>query len=87
MAASLPPTSDLERARIGETLRAIRTARGVRVGELAKLVDRSSSYLSNIEAGRKPLTPALTARIAQVLDIKPIALVRPDYFDADGRAS
>ena len=84
----MPPlTSDPERVRIGATLRAIREARGVRVGELAKLAEVSSPYLSNIEAGRKPLTPVLTIRIAKLLNVKPIALVRPDYFDTDGRAA
>lgn len=87
MSTPLPRQGDTEQLRIGATLRAIREARGARVGELAKLLDISHSYLSNIEAGRKPLTPALTARVAQLLSVKPIALVRPDYFDTDGRAT
>lgn len=87
MSTTLPRPSDTEQLRIGATLRALREARGVRVGELAKKLQISHAYLSNIEAGRKSLTPQLTVRVAELLDVRPIALVRPDHFADDERAS
>jgi transcriptional regulator with XRE-family HTH domain len=80
MATATTPSGDTEQLRIGATLRALRTARGVRVGQFAAKLEISHAYLSNIEAGRKPLTAALTKRAADLLNVPPIALVRPDFF-------
>jgi transcriptional regulator with XRE-family HTH domain len=71
---------DPERIRVGETLKALREARGIRLGEMASALGISYSYLANIEAGRKRLTPPLTARAAGLLGVRPAALVRPDHF-------
>jgi transcriptional regulator with XRE-family HTH domain len=73
---------DPERVRQGATLKTFREMRGLKVSELANAVPMSSPYLSNIEAGRKPLTPPLVARFSELLGVRPIALVRPDTFDA-----
>jgi len=86
MARATTRTGDPELLRVGATLRALREARGVRVGELAAQLDISHAYLSNIEAGRKPLTAPLLTRVADLLGIRPIALVRPDHFSAEDAA-
>jgi len=71
---------DPEDIRRGETLRALREANGLRVGETATAMEISSAYLSNIEAGRKRLTPQLAHRAAKVFGCRPIAILRPDEF-------
>lgn len=67
-----------ERVRVGATLRRIRTLRGWKLGEFASKIDISYAYLSNIEAGRKPLPDHLLARCAQVLDVEQIDIKHPD---------
>lgn len=77
MAEQLPTP---ETIRVGSTLKDLREARGLKPDELASKVDISRSYLANIEAGRKRLTPVLAARIAAVLHVRQISLLRPDEF-------
>lgn len=69
-----------EALRVGETIRAIREARGLKVAELANAVGISYAYLSNIEAGRRRLTPVLAAKVAAALDVRQAAIVRPDLY-------
>lgn len=76
---------DPEDIRRGETLRAIREASGLRVGETALGMGISSPYLSNIEAGRKRLSPSLAHKAAAILNCRPVALLRPDEFPNDAR--
>ena len=66
-----------ERERTGATLRTLRGLRGWDLGPFATKIGISYSYLSNIEAGRKPLTDKLLARAAQVLDVPQIAITHP----------
>ncbi len=73
---------DPEQVRQGETLRMARELRGLKLGELATAMGISYAYLSNIEAGRKRLTPQLVAKAAQVLGVRQAALVRSDLFGA-----
>jgi transcriptional regulator with XRE-family HTH domain len=79
----LEATEEQERARIGATVRELREARHVTLDELARVIGISRPYLSNIEAGRKPLTSPLLGKIADALAVRPISIVRPDYFPAD----
>lgn len=72
-----------ERIRIGATVRQLREARHVSLDELANVIRKSRPYLSNIEAGRKPLTPELLKLIADALAVRPISIVRPSYFPAE----
>ena len=67
-----------ERQRVGATLRTHRTRRGYDVNQFSKALGISYSYLSNIEAGRKPLTDILLARAADLLDVEQIAIKIPD---------
>lgn len=80
---TIAPAEKAERERIGATVRQYREMRGFRIDDFALEVGISRPYLANIEAGRKPLTEVLLARISTALDVKPIAIVREDYFIAD----
>lgn len=66
-----------ERVRVGITLRTLRDTRGWKLGDFATELGISYAYLSNIEAGRKPLTNVLLARAAKVLGVDQIAISHP----------
>lgn len=66
-----------ERVRVGATLRTLRTTRGWKLGPFATHIGISYAYLSNIEAGRKPLPNHLLARAAKALDVEQIAIKSP----------
>ena len=53
----------------GERVRALRTARAVAQADLAASVGVSKSYLSHIEAGRRPVSNDLLARLAEALAV------------------
>jgi transcriptional regulator with XRE-family HTH domain len=67
----------LERERVGATLRMARSTRGWKLGEFATEIGVSYAYLSNIEAGRKPLPDHLLAKIARLLDIEQKSIKHP----------
>lgn len=77
---SPPKPLDPERMRVGATARAFREKRGLRLNEAASELVISYAYLSNIEAGRKPLTRVLLARMADLYDVEQIAIARSDLF-------
>jgi len=79
MPSDAPRRSPSDTVANGPAIRAIREARGVRLGILARDCAVSSSYLSNIEAGRKNASPALLRKIADRLQcpLDAIALLRP----------
>jgi transcriptional regulator with XRE-family HTH domain len=74
-------TESSETVRLGATCRAFRIKRGLKVGEAATALTISYAYLSNIEAGRKPLTAVLLARMASLYGVPEIAIARPDLFE------
>lgn len=80
-------TEQRERERVGATLRLIRRREGWDLGPFATKIGISYSYLSNIEAGRKPLTDILLARAAKVLDCEPIAIKHPDSVGDETQVS
>lgn len=71
------PAEQADRVRVGATLRTLRTTRGWKLGDFATAMDISYAYLSNIEAGRKPLPDHLLARAARLLDVEQIAIKHP----------
>lgn len=75
-----------ERVRVGATIRELREARGFTQEEFATSCGVSRSHMANIEAGRKPLTKILLSRVATVLNVRQIALVREGYFTEDAAA-
>lgn len=81
---TIAPTERAERDRIGATVRQYREMRGFKPDDFATEIGISRPYLANIEAGRKPLTEVLLGRISRALDVRPITIVREDYFFADG---
>lgn len=74
---NLTAVQEAERRRVGATLRTIRTTRGWKLGDFATHLDISYAYLSNIEAGRKPLPDHILARAAKLLDVEQIAIKHP----------
>jgi transcriptional regulator with XRE-family HTH domain len=66
-----------ERERVGATLRTLRTTRGWKLGDFANEMGISYAYLSNIEAGRKPLPDRLLALAARALGVEQIAIKHP----------
>jgi transcriptional regulator with XRE-family HTH domain len=54
----------------GERVRALRIARGIAQADLAASVGVSKSYLSHIEAGRRPIGGALLQRVADALEVE-----------------
>lgn len=81
MATKTPTGTDPEMVRIGATLRAMREDKGFKLGEFANELEISYTYLSNIEAGRKRLTPQLLNRAVKVLGVRKVAIVRDGYYD------
>lgn len=73
--------SELEKVRIGATLRTLREARGLNADELARELQVSRPYLANIEAGRRSLTPALAKKSCEVLCVRPIVLLNPTFLE------
>lgn len=80
MAENLPTPENI---RVGSAVREFRELRGMKPDELANAIPISRSYLANIEAGRKRLQPVHAARIASVLGIRQISILRPDEFPVD----
>ncbi len=70
-----------ERIRVGATLRTLRDTRGWKLGDFATEIGISYAYLSNIEAGRKPLTNVLLSRAAKTLNVDQIAISHPRESD------
>ena len=80
------PELDPEAVRIGATIKSLREAYGWKLGELAKAIDRSHAYLSNIENGRKRAPVPLCSTIATVLKVPLAAIVSAEYAEAAERA-
>ena len=83
MTAKISEVARAEKERIGATIRTLRLIRGWRADDFASEVGISRPYLSNIEAGRKPVTEPLVANMAKALDVPQIAITRPGYFDRE----
>ncbi len=72
MAKELPRDSWI---RVGQTIRTLRELRGMKPDQLAAAALISRPYMSNIEAGRKPLNDVLLARFADALHVDQIAIL------------
>lgn len=73
--------AELERQ--GATLQFVRRMRGVTQQELADKMHISRTYLANIEAGRRAMTPSLALSACDTLKIRPIVLVNNDFLRQD----
>jgi transcriptional regulator with XRE-family HTH domain len=68
---------------VGERIKTIRSSKGMSQAEVAAAIGVSNSYLSHIEAGRRPLNAATRAQIARVLGVEVAQL--EDGIPADQR--
>ncbi len=60
---------------LGRTLRALRTARGLRLADLAQESGLSASFLSQVEQGRSDISVGRLMRLAQALHVRMTDLV------------
>ena len=70
-----------ERERVGATIKALREAYGWKLGKFATAIAISHSYLANIEAGRRPLPPALARKVADTLGVPLAAITTEHHID------
>lgn len=70
-----------DRVRVGATLRALREAQGVKLEKLAEAIELDRSTLSNIEAGRRRLTPEKARLAADALNVPLAAIISPALHD------
>jgi transcriptional regulator with XRE-family HTH domain len=77
--ASMNAAKDPENVRVGETIRALRKAHGLKLIELAVALGISHAYLSNIEAGRKAAPIPLCRQAAKILRVPLAAITIADY--------
>lgn len=68
-----------EAVRVGATIKTLRDAHGLRLGEFAARLERSHSYISNIENGRKLAPRPLCVRIAALLGVPLAAIISSEY--------
>jgi transcriptional regulator with XRE-family HTH domain len=53
----------------GKTLRKERLERGMMLGEMARKLKVGSSYLSQVETGKKPLSDSFVSKVADFFDL------------------
>jgi len=70
---------DPEMVRVGRTLFTLRERYGYTQEGLAKELDVSRQYISLIEAGFKPLQDRLLSKVADLLEITPLAIKRYEH--------
>ena len=64
-----PQTVEWTPGQLGQTLRALRLARGLSINDLARQSDLSGSFLSQVETGQSDLSVGRLFRIAQALGV------------------
>ena len=57
-------------------LAAVRTFHGLTQRQLAALLDVSQPYIAQVEAGARPMTDSLDAKVTQALDLMPDKLAQ-----------
>src|SRR5438874_582223 len=62
-------TSEWSAERLGQVLRELRTARGLRLSDVARLTGLSVSFLSQVEQGQSDIAVGRLMRIAHALDV------------------
>ena len=80
-AAKVHVDLNAEHVRQGATCKALREKSRLKLGEAANALDVSYSYLSNIEAGRKPITAVMLAKLAHLYDVPELAIRQPDVYE------
>lgn len=64
--------------RTGATIKALREAYGWKLGKFAVACATTHPHMSNIESGRKRVTPEMARRVATVLGV-PLAAITTSY--------
>lgn len=72
---------DPEAVRIGATIRALRKAYGLKLGEFAALIGKTDRYLKYIEAGQRRAPIPLCRQIADKLGV-PLAAITVEGYQA-----
>jgi len=72
-------TKNPEMVRVGRTLSTLRERYGYTQQGLADALGVSRPYISLIELGRKPLQDRLLAKVADILEITPLAIKTYDH--------
>jgi transcriptional regulator with XRE-family HTH domain len=72
-------TKNPEMVRVGRTLFTLRERYGYTQQGLADALGVSRPYISLIELGRKPLQDRMLAKIADILEITPLAIKTYDH--------
>ena len=67
---------DLQRV-VGRNLRAYRQAKGLSQEAFAEVVGVHRTYMGGLERGERNLTLRSVERIAERIDVDPLALMRP----------
>jgi transcriptional regulator with XRE-family HTH domain len=65
-------------------LRAVRTARGLGLREVASLAEIDPAHLSRVERGEARLSLDGLARLATVLELRELAKLLDPYIECDG---
>lgn len=65
----------------GSILRQVRLGRGMPAKDLAARLDISASYLSEIELGRRSMTPRIAQAVSDILQIQPDDIPPPECQD------
>ena len=79
----MTPEKKREMRRRGATIRALREARGARPQQLANKVGIARPTLANIELGHRDIRPELLPKLADALEVPPIAIMWADYMETD----
>lgn len=79
-------TNELERVRVGATVKCIRELRGLTQDQLSSAATMSRSQLANIEAGRKTVSVLALARLAKALGVPSVAIKLVDTEPAEEAA-
>ena len=71
----MPDQAGKLQRQFGAAVRSARKARGVTQRELAVRAKLSENYVGEIERGRRMVTLITVVRLAEALDVKPVALL------------
>ena len=71
------------RAIFSQNIRRLRNYRGLSQADFAEKVDISVPFLSDIENGKKWVSPATLVKIAEALNIETYELLKPDNIVPD----
>jgi transcriptional regulator with XRE-family HTH domain len=72
---------------LSQNVRRLRSYRGLSQADFAEKIDISIPFLSDIENGKKWVSPATLAKMADALNIEAYELLKPDTIIPDNAAN